>query len=133
MTTSTHPPATVNLRWHESESVRRELRFHEIDCSIMLSRISAEQDAYVWYEGRSPGLGDRFLGAVDETMELVREAPARFPEKYREPEFSIRRAWLMVFPTVSSSSGMRRSMPQASSPVCMRVATLAAGFSARDG
>jgi plasmid stabilization system protein ParE len=56
------------------------------------------EDAYVWYEGRSPGLGDRFLGAVDETMELVRGAPARFPEKHREPDFSIRRALVDGFP-----------------------------------
>lgn len=56
------------------------------------------EDAYVWYESRSTGLGDRFLDAVDETMALVRDAPARFPEKHREPDLAIRRALVDGFP-----------------------------------
>jgi toxin ParE1/3/4 len=56
------------------------------------------EEAYAWYEGRSIGLGDRFLGAVGDTIDLVRAAPQRFPEKHREPDFSIRRALVDGFP-----------------------------------
>lgn len=56
------------------------------------------EEAYVWYESRSTGLGDRFLDAVGETMIEVRKAPMRFPEKHREPDLSIRRALVDGFP-----------------------------------
>ena len=56
------------------------------------------EEAYAWYESRSPRLGDRFLRSVGETIDLVREAPQRFPEKHREPDFSIRRALVNGFP-----------------------------------
>lgn len=56
------------------------------------------EEAYAWYESRSLSLGDRFLGAVGETIALVREVPQRFPEKHREPDFSIRRALVDGFP-----------------------------------
>lgn len=52
----------------------------------------------MWYESRSAGLGDRFLDALDVTMAYVRESPQRFPEKHREPDFSIRRALVEGFP-----------------------------------
>lgn len=64
-------------------------------------RPEAEADideAYVWYESRSLGLGARFLDAVEETIGVVREAPHRFPEKHREPDFVIRRALVDGFP-----------------------------------
>jgi Plasmid stabilisation system protein. len=63
--------------------------------SDFVVRPEAEADineAYVWYEGRSVGLGDRFLDAVEETIELVRDSPQRYPEKHREPDLAIRRA-----------------------------------------
>ena len=35
---------------------------------------------------------------MDATLELVQSAPARFPEKHREPDFGIRRALVEGFP-----------------------------------
>jgi hypothetical protein len=37
------------------------------------------EDAHDWYEGRSPGLGTRFLDAVEATISFVKAAPERFP------------------------------------------------------
>jgi len=56
------------------------------------------EDTYAWYESRSAGLGDRFLDAVEATLGFVPEAPQRFPEKHREPDFTIRRALVEGFP-----------------------------------
>ncbi|MGK2934967.1 MAG: type II toxin-antitoxin system RelE/ParE family toxin [Gemmatimonadaceae bacterium] len=69
--------------------------------SSFVVRPEAEADieeAYAWYESRSMGLGDRFLAAVEGTLGLIREAPARFPVKHREPDFSIRRSLVDGFP-----------------------------------
>ena len=56
------------------------------------------EEAYAWYESRSAGLGGRFLDAVEEILPMVREAPARFPVLHREPDLTIRRALLTIFP-----------------------------------
>lgn len=67
----------------------------------MIVRPEAEADieeAYNWYEHRSAGLGDRFLDAVEATIDFVRETPQRFPEKHREPDLTIRRALVEGFP-----------------------------------
>jgi plasmid stabilization system protein ParE len=56
------------------------------------------EEAYGWYESRSRGLGDRFLDALDGTLESVRAAPQRFPELHREPDLAIRRALVGGFP-----------------------------------
>ncbi len=51
---------------------------------------AAEQDfleAYLWYEERSTGLGDRFSKFVERQIKLVSENPEHYPKKkaqYRE-------------------------------------------------
>ena len=69
--------------------------------STFVVRPEAEADideAFGWYEDRSVGLGHRFLGAVEITLDLVRSTPQRFPVKHREPDFAIRRALVEGFP-----------------------------------
>ena len=69
--------------------------------SSLVVRPEAEADiseAYAWYEKRTAGLGDRLLDAIEETIGHVRDAPQRFPEQHREPDFSIRRALVEGFP-----------------------------------
>lgn len=56
------------------------------------------EEAYGWYQDRSGGLGERFLGAVDQALAGIREAPQRFPRVHDEQDFSIRRALLEGFP-----------------------------------
>ena len=36
------------------------------------------KDAAKWYEQQRPGLGRRFLKAVDEVLELIRQEPLRY-------------------------------------------------------
>ena len=55
-------------------------------------------EAYRWYEERSPGLGGRFLNAIEATIALLREAPQRFPVFHRAPDLVIRRALVEGFP-----------------------------------
>ena len=52
------------------------------------------QEAYDWYEERSPGIGDRFLAAVDQCFESVTAKPSGFPTVYAD----VRRALLQRFP-----------------------------------
>ena len=64
-------------------------------------RPEAEADVaegYRWYEGESPGLGDRFLAAVDAAMDGVRDAPQHYAVVHREPDVIVRRARLQRFP-----------------------------------
>ena len=45
------------------------------------------QESYTWYEDRSPGLGKRFIEAIDYRLSLVLSNPERYPIKqgaYRE-------------------------------------------------
>jgi toxin ParE1/3/4 len=35
--------------------------------------------AYVWYEGRRPGLGEEFLSSVDACLESIRRRPEMYP------------------------------------------------------
>jgi toxin ParE1/3/4 len=51
-------------------------------------------DAYAWYEERSPGLGEQFLGAVDNAPVLVTREPEIFQRLHR----SVRRALIHRFP-----------------------------------
>jgi hypothetical protein len=55
-------------------------------------------EAHEWYEARSSGLGEEFLGAVAETLIAVEEAPQRFPAVHREGTIEVRRARLRRFP-----------------------------------
>lgn len=43
-------------------------------------------EAYTWYEGRRPGLGEEFLSSVDACFESIRRRPEMYPvvhEAYR--------------------------------------------------
>lgn len=43
-------------------------------------------EAYAWYEGRRPGLGDEFVTAVEASLERIRPGPKLYPfvhETYR--------------------------------------------------
>jgi plasmid stabilization system protein ParE len=51
-------------------------------------------DAATWYEGQQPGLGSRFLDAVDHVFNRVRETPLQFPSI----SLGVRRALLQTFP-----------------------------------
>ena len=51
-------------------------------------------DAWNWYEARSAGLGDEFLGAVERCNERISANPALFATVHR----SVRRALLWRFP-----------------------------------
>jgi plasmid stabilization system protein ParE len=52
------------------------------------------EDAQLWYEGQEPGLGDRFLAAVERTLALVEKNPY----VYQLVEDEIRRAVVRKFP-----------------------------------
>ena len=51
-------------------------------------------DAARWYEERQPGLGLRFLDALDQLCERIRAAPMQFPVVRAD----LRRALLQTFP-----------------------------------
>jgi toxin ParE1/3/4 len=51
-------------------------------------------EAARWYEGRSPGLGARFLAAMDAALGQAREAPERYPQVFRD----VRRVLVADFP-----------------------------------
>jgi len=51
-------------------------------------------DAQDWYENEVPGLGRRFLAAVEAVIELMSANPRQFPAIHK----SIRRALLRRFP-----------------------------------
>ena len=57
----------------------------------------AEQDiaeAYDWYEGRRPGLGEEFLSCVDACIAAI----ARMPEKHPLVHENYRRGFVRRFP-----------------------------------
>jgi plasmid stabilization system protein ParE len=57
----------------------------------------AEQDvadAFGWYEGRRPGLGEDFLSCVDACVQGIRRAPEMYPAVHE----SYRRALVRRFP-----------------------------------
>ena len=57
----------------------------------------AEQDiteAYDWYECQRVGLGERFLAAIEESLERITQHPEACPLV----EFDVRRALLRTFP-----------------------------------
>ena len=51
-------------------------------------------EAFLWYEGQSPGLGHEFLGAAQALMDTVAQYPLRYPVVRR----NTRRALLRRFP-----------------------------------
>ena len=52
------------------------------------------ENAMLWYEGQSPGLGGDFLTAVDATLNRIREQPAIFAKIHRDA----RRALIHKYP-----------------------------------
>jgi plasmid stabilization system protein ParE len=59
-----------------------------------LKPVWISRKAYDWYEERSEGLGERFLAALDETLERVADNPRTFPTVHAD----VRRALLQRFP-----------------------------------
>lgn len=51
-------------------------------------------EAFLWYEGQRPGLGNEFLTAAQRVIDVVAEQPRRFPIIRR----NTRRALLRRFP-----------------------------------
>lgn len=51
-------------------------------------------DAYNWYEGQKPGLGDEFINCVDETLNRICTMPESYAIVYRD----VRRAVIRRFP-----------------------------------
>ncbi|MGC4032528.1 MAG: type II toxin-antitoxin system RelE/ParE family toxin [Tepidisphaeraceae bacterium] len=65
----------------------------------IIVRPEAEADiveAATWYHNQQPGLGDDFLGEVENAITLIAENPFRFPCLRRRPE--VRRALTQRFP-----------------------------------
>ncbi|MFY9345165.1 MAG: type II toxin-antitoxin system RelE/ParE family toxin [Planctomycetota bacterium] len=52
------------------------------------------EEAVAWYEHREPGLGERFLAALDAVLDHIGEHPLR----YRVAEGKLRRAMMPRFP-----------------------------------
>jgi plasmid stabilization system protein ParE len=52
------------------------------------------QSAHGWYESQEPGLGERFLEAVQKRLEAIRDFPESCPIIYRD----VRRAVVSRFP-----------------------------------
>lgn len=70
------------------------------DAPSFIVRPAAEADieeAALWYELRSLGLGADFLGAVDVCFEQIRRSPESFQQIYK----SARRARIRRFPYVA--------------------------------
>lgn len=53
-------------------------------------------EAFLWYEGRRPGLGSEFLSFVGETLSIVESAPEQYPIAVDD----IRKARLRRFPYI---------------------------------
>jgi plasmid stabilization system protein ParE len=63
----------------------------------LLLSSEAEQDideAFLWYEIQSPGLGNKFISCVDEGFEYIAKHPEAFPILYR----GLRKHILKKFP-----------------------------------
>jgi len=51
--------------------------------AFRLAALREFEDAAVWYEGRRSGLGESFIAAIDDAMELAAKTPNRFPAMHR--------------------------------------------------
>ncbi len=66
---------------------------------VIRPEAEADLDAgYLWYEARSPGLGEAFLDTVDAAFRSIAQNPLRFPILHPDPDTPIRRALLKRFP-----------------------------------
>jgi plasmid stabilization system protein ParE len=52
------------------------------------------QSAFDWYEEQDQGLGDQFLGCLEEALSLIARHPGRYPIRFDE----IRRILIRRFP-----------------------------------
>jgi toxin ParE1/3/4 len=52
------------------------------------------EEAFRWYEERSPGLGAEFAGAIGSALEGIRRQPERFPLVFKQ----VRQGLLRRFP-----------------------------------
>lgn len=70
-----------------------------MSCSLRFRRAARDElrEAYRWYEGRLPGLGQQFLDAVEAVFERIRKNPESFPVTYRD---AVRKAPVGKFPYV---------------------------------
>jgi len=62
---------------------------------VLRRRAAGEaKEAHDWYEARGTGLGDAFLGELEQVLRVIEEHPLRFPIIYRD----VRRALTRRFP-----------------------------------
>lgn len=45
------------------------------------SAVQELSEAFEWYEGRSPGLGHRFIEAIDKRFSEISDYPDRYPKR----------------------------------------------------
>jgi len=61
--------------------------------SLLLRRAQKELlEAWVWYEDRQPGLGDRFKNELDKRIGEIEKHPERYPQQtrpYRETRIDV--------------------------------------------
>ena len=63
----------------------------------LVTRLQAQldaEDAAIWYEGKRPGLGLRFLDELDHVVKRIAASPFQFPEIHP----AVRRGLLRRFP-----------------------------------
>ena len=65
-----------------------------MQCIVRPAAAADIDDAYLWYEAQRKGLGDRFLTAVDETVNAIADRPLQYPVVRR----NTRRALLRRYP-----------------------------------
>ena len=62
-------------------------------------------DAFLWYEARNPGLGNRFLDSLDSAFQLAVKNPASFPSVIEDVRRTLTRTFpFLVFFTSSEES-----------------------------
>ena len=53
-------------------------------------------EAWVWYEDREPGLGDKFTEQVFSIVKIIEQFPDRYPERHKR----YREALVRIFPYI---------------------------------
>jgi plasmid stabilization system protein ParE len=66
--------------------------------SVIFSSKAQKQitDAWLWYEERQAGLGDRLIAEVAKKTKIVEQAPERYPIRYK----SYREVPISIFPYI---------------------------------
>jgi plasmid stabilization system protein ParE len=52
--------------------------------------------AALWYEGQSPGLGNRFIEMVEKKLDLI----SKYPDRYPKRKGNFREALVNIFPYI---------------------------------